>query len=257
MHRPAGDLQRFVREILWVRSTDPRTQALIPETGFTLVLRQAGTVAWENRVLAPAVISGLQNKVRVVDHSGGSFVIILRFTEIGAPALLHDRADLFFGRTAALDSVLPARAIDDVQHALAESPEIRGQIPIVERFLAARIRMRHRISEQIEEAARLIRSSGGRAPIAAIARRVGVSQSVLERGLRATAGTTPKMLARLARLQTVCRLWNNGISLTRIAFEAGYTDQPHLVRDFQLFAGMPPREFFRRSAPQSLPVFYK
>ena len=75
--------------------------------------------------------------------------------------------------------------------------------------------------------------------------------------MRAAVGTTPKMLARLTRLQTVCRLWKTGMSLTHIAFGAGYNDQPHLIRDFQLFAGVSPREFFRAFVPQRPPSFYK
>jgi len=84
-----------------------------------------------------------------------------------------------------------------------------------------------------------------------------MSQSALERHFRAAVGTTPKTLSRLARLQHVCRLWDQGKSLTEIAFEAGYCDQPHLVRDFWLFTGSAPEEFFRTSSPRNLPTFYK
>jgi len=84
-----------------------------------------------------------------------------------------------------------------------------------------------------------------------------MSQSALERHFRSAVGTTLKTLSRLARLQHVCRLWDQGKSLTEIAFEAGYCDQPHLVRDFWLFTGSAPEEFFRTSSPRNLPTFYK
>jgi methylphosphotriester-DNA--protein-cysteine methyltransferase len=84
-----------------------------------------------------------------------------------------------------------------------------------------------------------------------------MSQSALERHFRAAVGATPKKLSRLARLQYVRQLWNAGKSLTDIAFAAGYTDQPHMVRDFQLFTGTSPEKFFRNSSPQNLPTFYK
>ena len=69
-----------------------------------------------------------------------------------------------------------------------------------------------------------------------------MSQSTLERHFRAAVGATPKGLSRLARLQHVCRLWDTGKTLTEIAFEAGYSDQPHMVHDFRLFTGMSPEE---------------
>jgi AraC-like DNA-binding protein len=83
-----------------------------------------------------------------------------------------------------------------------------------------------------------------------------MSQSALERRFRAVVGATPKGLSRLARLQHVCRLWNAGKNLTEIAFEAGYSDQPHMVHDFRLFTGTSPEKFLR-SSRRNLPTFYK
>ena len=103
----------------------------------------------------------------------------------------------------------------------------------------------------------MIRSSEGRSSIAAIARHAAVSQSALERHFRAAVGATPKKVSRQARLHHVCRLWDAGKPLTEIAFEAGYCDQPHMVRDFRLFTGTSPEEFFLSASPRSLPTFYK
>ena len=70
-------------------------------------------------------------------------------------------------------------------------------------------------------------------------------------------GATPKAVSRLARLQHICRLWDAGKSLTEIAFEAGYSDQPHMVHDFRLFTGTSPEAFFCQATPRNLPTFYK
>jgi AraC-like DNA-binding protein len=257
VHQPEGNLRRYVREILWVRSEHPRWQILLPETTLTFVLRQSGTATYNNEDLSNAVVSGLQQRSRVVRHEAGSSVVIVRFTETGAPAILHDRADLLYNRTVALDAVLSPQRIDSIQNILADTCDIQQQIPAMERFLAEQIRPGSEASPQIEAAAQMIRNSGGRISVAAIARRTAMSQSALERQFRAVAGATPKMLSRLARLQNVCRLWDAGKSLTRIAFEAGYSDQPHMVHDFQLFTGMSPQEFFHNASPRNLPTFYK
>ena len=103
----------------------------------------------------------------------------------------------------------------------------------------------------------MIRNSHGRASIRALASHAAMSLSALERHFRAAVGATPKKLSRLARLQHVCRLWDTGKSLTDIAFEAGYCDQPHMVRDFRLFTGVSPEEFFLSAHPRNLPTFYK
>lgn len=257
VHRPSGLLSRYVREILWITSSQPRTQALLPETALTLVLRQTGSVSLNSLDLPSTIVSGLQQNTRSVEHSAGSSFIVVRFTEVGAPAILHERADQLYNRTAALDSLLPGRAIDRIQNALSESRDVDSQMRHVERFLTERLSRENRVPPQIEAAVNIIRRSNGRSSVAALARYVAMSQSALERHFRAAVGTSPKQLSRLARLQNVCRLWHAGKSLTEIAFAAGYTDQPHLVRDFQLFTGTSPEKFFRSSFPQNLPSFYK
>src|SRR5882757_5003562 len=215
VHRPEGALRRYVREILWVHSEEPRVQVLLPETTLTLVLRQSGSASLRNETLPNAVVSGLQQRIRAVEHAPGSSLVIVRFTEVGAPAILHDRADLLYNRIRAGNETFP----------------------------------------QIEAAAQMIRNSEGRSSIAEIARHSAMSQSTLERHFRATVGTSPKSLSRLARLQHICRLWDTGKTLTEIAFEAGYCDQPHMVHDFRLFTDMPPEDFFRSASPRNLPTF--
>jgi AraC-like DNA-binding protein len=257
VHRPAAALRRYVREILWVRSEHSRVQLLLPETTLTIVLRQSGAASLDHQSLPNTIVSGLQKRTRMVEHAPGSSMVVVRFTEVGAPAILHDRADLLYNQTVPLDDVLPRQQIDHIQSVLADTREVSRQIQSVERFLASRIREQNEISPQIEAAAAMIRTSHGRASIRAIARHAAMSQSALERHFRAAVGATPKKLSRLARLQQVCRLWDTGKSLTDIAYEAGYCDQPHMVRDFRLFTGISPEEFFLRAYPRNLPTFYK
>jgi AraC-like DNA-binding protein len=257
VHRPAAALRRYVREILWVRSNHSRVQLLLPETTLTLVLRQSGAASLHNENLPNTIVSGLQKRTRIVEHAPGSSMVIVRFTEVGAPAILHDRADLLYNRTIPLDDLLPRQQIDHIQSVLAGIHKISQQILPVEHFLTSRIRARDAISPQIEAATEMIRNSQGRASITAIARHAAMSQSTLERHFRAAVGATPKKLSRLARLQHVCRLWDTGKTLTEIAFEAGYCDQPHMVRDFRLFTGTSPEQFFLSAHPRNLPTFYK
>jgi AraC-like DNA-binding protein len=262
VHQPRGPLRRYVREILWVRSERPRVQVLLPETTLTLVLRQSGSALLHKETLPQAIVSCLQKRTRLVEHAADSSLVIVRFTEVGAPAILHDRVDLLYNQTVPLCDLLPRQGIDDVQNILADAREIRRQVLAVEDFLTRQLRAQNGIapqgmSPQIEAATRMIRNSEGRSSIRAITRHTAMSQSTFERHFRAAVGATPKSLSRLARLQHVCRLWDIGKNLTEITFEAGYCDQPHLVRDFRLFTGTSPEEFFRSASPRNLPIFYK
>jgi AraC-like DNA-binding protein len=262
VYQPGGLLRPYVREILWISSERPRAQVLLPETALTMVLRQSGSASLLNEPLPAAIISGLQLRTRMVEHAAASSIVVIRFTETGGAATLRDRADLLYNRTLPLEAVLPRQEIEGVQNTLAGTREIRKQAAALEQFLRRRIYSRNRtsrlnVSPQIEAAARMIRGAHGRHSIATIAHRTAMSLSALERQFRATVGASPKQLSRLARLHYVCGLWDTGRNLTEIAAEAGYSDQSHLVRDFQLFTDTSPTQFFLSASPRNLPTFYK
>jgi AraC-like DNA-binding protein len=246
-----------VRELLWIESTASREQVLLPETAFTVMLRQTGAGSIDQQPLARAILSGLQQRTRYAGHSANSAFLIVRFTETGAATLLRDRVDQFYSQTIALDTVLPHTAIESLQNQVAETTDPQQKFSLVERFLCRSLHPDAAPSAQIAAATGLIRATNGRASIAALAHKVGMSQSALERHFRATVGASPKMLSRLARLQHVCHLWDRGLSLTEIAHAAGYTDQPHLTHDFRAFTGAGPTEFFRSGLARNLPTFYK
>jgi hypothetical protein len=70
-YQPRDTLRRYVREILWLRSERPRAQVLVPvpETTVTLALRQSGSASLHNETLPSAIVSGLQQQTRVVEHA--------------------------------------------------------------------------------------------------------------------------------------------------------------------------------------------
>lgn len=257
VHHPGEPLRRYVREILWVSSDKPREQILLPETALTMVLRQSGSALLEEEHLPSAVISGLQERVRRIHHQANSAMVIVRFTEVGAASILKERVDRLGNQSLSLDTFFSKQQLEQIQNELADTPEVRRQIPLLERFLLQQIGQRDPFPVQLETAAQLIRSSRGKVSITKVAHHSGMSQSALERNFRAVVGATPKVLSRLVRLEHVCRLWDQGRSLTEIAFEAGYSDQPHLNRDFRLFTGSSPEQFLRDTAPRNLPIFYK
>ncbi|HEY0356556.1 MAG TPA: helix-turn-helix domain-containing protein, partial [Flavisolibacter sp.] len=64
-----------------------------------------------------------------------------------------------------------------------------------------------------------------------------------ERVSKERIGIPPKLFARLTRFSKAYRLREKSqdMSWTEIAYECGYFDQMHLIRDFKQFAGVTPR----------------
>src|SRR5262245_21703697 len=66
-----------------------------------------------------------------------------------------------------------------------------------------------------------------------------VSVRQLERGFRRVIGTSPKVFARTVRFEQAQRrlMFDPDADLTELAYECGYFDQAHFIKDFKAFTG--------------------
>lgn len=95
----------------------------------------------------------------------------------------------------------------------------------------------------VSEAVRLIRRSGGRISMDALAPLVALSPRQFERRFSAAVGLPPKVFARLVRFDGVVRhIRQRGLDRgwAALAMECGYHDQAHLVHEVRAFAGITP-----------------
>jgi len=84
--------------------------------------------------------------------------------------------------------------------------------------------------------------SAGRASIADLATRVGVTPRHLQRRFADHVGVSPKVLARILRFQNTLRhrTASTPIEWARVAIDCGYADQSHLIREYAVLAGETP-----------------
>lgn len=82
----------------------------------------------------------------------------------------------------------------------------------------------------------------GDAPIAAIARRIGVSAAYASRALRRSHGMGPQALRRELRFRRALMLFNGGDCLADVAQQAGFADQSHMTRTVRAHSGLTPSQ---------------
>ncbi len=156
---------------------------------------------------------------------------------------------------------VPAHELVDVDMSLAEvaAPlvaELRAasarvtlaaRVEGVERALLRQLEKRGRAARRgglVGHAARL--AAGGRSTVEQLSGALGVHRRVLERDFRVEVGLSPKVFLRIQRLQAVVGALEAGLprgGWAQVALEHGYFDQPHLIRDFQLLAGVTPLRY--------------
>jgi AraC-like DNA-binding protein len=140
------------------------------------------------------------------------------------------------GRSFALDDLAPQlrRRLEE----LPEAPTDADRGAALDRIVLA-LAARAGECDALLEAA--VRELSGASTVAGFAHRVGISPRQLERRFRAAVGISPKLFARMQRFQRVFPTLESGDSgWAETAFQCGYYDQAHLIREFREFAGKPP-----------------
>lgn len=80
--------------------------------------------------------------------------------------------------------------------------------------------------------------------VAQVCERFDLGERALQRLVRRRLGLTPKWLVQRRRLQEAAELLRQGSTTqAEIASTLGYSDQPHLIRDFARVTGMTPGQF--------------
>ena len=124
---------------------------------------------------------------------------------------------------------------------LREATAYDQMVSIIESFLLKKLRhLRSKLP--IDSVLPLIIKKGGLVNVDDIAQQSCVSVRQLERQFQQRIGISPKFFVRLTRFSKAWVMKENNPHLkwTTIAYECGYFDQMHLIRDFKEFAGVTP-----------------
>lgn len=145
-------------------------------------------------------------------------------------------------RVEAFDaSDLLGSSIDHLNKQLASCTDISMMIALIESFLCNKVEQKLS-DQQMEHAFEIILRSGGLSSIDKVASAACLSIRQFERKFKQQIGLSPKYYSRLVRF---ARAWNlkerdPELPWISIAYECGYADQMHLVKDFRQFAGVNP-----------------
>ena len=135
---------------------------------------------------------------------------------------------------------------DDFEKRVCAASSSEERIKYISDFLIARlqtIEAAHRITKTSIET---LLQSKGQINLDELAGQLQVNRRQLERKFSAAIGLSPKQFSKVIRLQATLKMLEQKkfTSLTSLAYENGYYDQAHFIKDFKEFTGVSPKEFY-------------
>lgn len=130
---------------------------------------------------------------------------------------------------------------DKILHAATHAQRVQ----LIDAFLLGRLKV-DPDDRLIDHCVQTIIQSQGNVSIEELATKMYIGRRQLERRFVAGVGLSPKLLSRITRFQNVLGLIENKqfSSLTQLAYEGGFYDQAHFIKDFREFTGLNPRQYF-------------
>ena len=188
-----------------------------------------------------ALVGGLHVAPAMIVSDGAQSGVQLAVHPLGCRALFGLPAAELANVDADLTSVVGDTLVGELRDRLRRATSWPARFAALDEVLCRRMLTRAGpVHPDVAHAFRRLLASGGRVAITDLAREIGWSGRHLTNRFRAEFGLRPKEAARVIRFDRARRRIAPGVRLAGIAADAGYFDQAHLVRDFQVFAGCSP-----------------
>ena len=183
----------------------------------------------------------------IVGSQGNARCLQVNFSPLGAYRFFHLSQAELAGRTLALDDLLGSAATRLIAE-LHDAPDWPERFALLDTFIAGRFEKARAPSATVLEVWHGLVDTHGAASVGSLARQAQVSRRHLAQLFRAEIGTTPKTMARILRFEHARDLARSvpRLSWADLAYEAGYADQAHLVREFRELSGLSPGELLGR-----------
>jgi AraC-like DNA-binding protein len=159
------------------------------------------------------------------------------------------------GRHIALEALFGS-TIASLREQLQEAPSPDCALDVLEGLLAARLPNVRGVHPVVAHA--LARFSSTHDDVSEVVGESGYSHRRFITLFRESVGLTPKEYCRVIRFQRALAVTaaRPQVSLAELAVTCGYSDQPHLSRDFRALAGISPGHYrkIRPSNPNHVPL---
>lgn len=190
-----------------------------------------------------------------VKSEGKNKMLGIRFYTHGAAFFLKE--DLWELKNRVFDArdVL-GNSVHQLRELLLETDSLHQRLELVERFLINRLFSLEKNSRQKSMVGLItqeLQTEMLSEDIKSLASRYQLTPRYLQKLFLQYTGVTPKLYHKINRFQrSLSLVTKKENSLTSIAYDCGYFDQSHFIREFKSFTGITPSHYTAESFPVAL-----
>lgn len=158
---------------------------------------------------------------------------------------LQDKAILFSEKSSSIDD-LGNEALIHLQDQILHSKTRNEAIEYIKDYTIELIKKKHHYSELVFNAVNYIYLNYKDFKVKKLSNLLNISNQYLERQFLEHIGISPKQFAKVIRIRSLTEFHKKQprVSLTDLAYNFGYFDQSHFIKDFQTVTNSSPKAFF-------------
>ncbi len=246
--KPAPSLKHYVKTFWVLESNEPFLYHAMADGLPELIFQYSGTankITLNGNIALPlSYVYGQSDlfKQQVTSANCGIFGVYLYPFVI--PELFGLPANELNNQIVDL-SLLPGNDGNELADKMMTACSDEMRVNIISEFIEERI-LRSKINDRVVplSISQIIHAKG-KTDIKLMAQQFNISTRQFERKFIARSGFSPKLFSRITRFQSALNEYaNQHKSLTEVAYDCGYYDQSHFIRDFKEFSGLHPKLYF-------------
>lgn len=260
--KPGNSLKQYVKCYYTYQSdSDITFEDTVFPSGCIEIIFNLGTGQWQTEAgnefvtTPPVELWGQIIRPLPVKSIGKNTMLGIRFFPHAAAYFLNEKVDLLTNQVVDFRALF-GNAANVLHEKLMETANWSKRVELIEDFLLARLLLSERrlskvavVTDMMNE----IRREDFFDNIENVASRYGFTSRYMQKMFLQYTGLTPKLYSKINRFQNSLKLvTKKDASLTSIAYDCGYFDQSHFIREFKSFTGLTPSVYSSGSSPITL-----
>ncbi|TMI68981.1 MAG: helix-turn-helix transcriptional regulator [Bacteroidetes bacterium] len=253
VYDPIPELAPFLK-CFWTLDDDGNSgtsrQRIIPDGCMEMIFHYGDLYKqhFENgeSIIQPrSFIFGQLTRYIEIEPTGISGIVAARFLPEGLIPFLNVPVSTLGNKSVDLVDIFGKKGKKLEQEIMQAENNIQ-RVKLLESFLLLWLTDPKTIDNITRACVETIFKSNGQLNVKKVAGKIKINRRSIERRFVSTIGLSPKQLSRLVRLQATLKMLEQKKfrNLTSLAYENGYYDQAHFIREFKEFTGVSPKSFY-------------